>query len=177
MMTNALATKSGFKRITLPFPVPAATLPVAAAADGYKLPKLSTKFLFAGKALFTVDNGRGDHFTFKVKLVRAREYRGVSYPEQFFILVRIGAAYDYIGVVNRETGTIRCTAKSVYLPGSKPYDVAAWTCGVIVKGKQVPTRYEIRPSEKCGRCARTLTDPASIERGIGPECWKFVGGE
>jgi len=31
-------------------------------------------------------------------------------------------------------------------------------------------RFEIWHEGKCSRCSRTLTDPESIERGLGPKC-------
>jgi len=42
--------------------------------------------------------------------------------------------------------------------------VARW-----INGEQFESR--IQEEERCGKCARTLTDPVSIERGIGPECY------
>ncbi len=30
---------------------------------------------------------------------------------------------------------------------------------------------QVREASRCGRCFRTLTDPVSIDRGIGPECF------
>jgi hypothetical protein len=32
--------------------------------------------------------------------------------------------------------------------------------------------YEFREESFCGKCGRTLTDPESIDRGIGPECMR-----
>ena len=38
---------------------------------------------------------------------------------------------------------------------------------------------ELFPSgfARCLRCGRILTDPVSIARGVGPECWKKRGNE
>src|ERR1700752_4765990 len=36
--------------------------------------------------------------------------------------------------------------------------------------KMMPPKAEIWHEGTCGRCARPLTDPQSIARGIGPEC-------
>lgn len=33
-----------------------------------------------------------------------------------------------------------------------------------------------RLTGKCGCCGRRLTDPTSISRGIGPDCWARLGG-
>lgn len=29
---------------------------------------------------------------------------------------------------------------------------------------------------KCQKCGRKLTDPDSMERGFGPECWESITG-
>lgn len=29
----------------------------------------------------------------------------------------------------------------------------------------------------CQKCGKKLTDPASIKRGYGPECWEQISGE
>jgi hypothetical protein len=31
-------------------------------------------------------------------------------------------------------------------------------------------------AEECARCGRVLKNPESVARGIGPKCWKLVGG-
>lgn len=36
--------------------------------------------------------------------------------------------------------------------------------------------YELLVSKRCLRCNRVLTDPVSLERGIGPECLEILGG-
>jgi len=29
----------------------------------------------------------------------------------------------------------------------------------------------------CGKCSRPLTDPKSVERGFGPDCWAAIQAE
>lgn len=36
--------------------------------------------------------------------------------------------------------------------------------------------YRVQEANRCGRCFRTLTDPVSIDRGIGPECYGRTTG-
>lgn len=160
-----------------PAPAPVSAAPVAAPAQqGMKLPKLSAAFLRAGKALFTVSNGKGEHYTFKVR-GREGEWKGRK-TMTYFVSVKTHDGgrfpYAYIGLLN-DNGTIKTTAKSKFLPGTREYDVAAWACGVVTNGKMIPDSYEIAHAGKCGRCGRTLTDPASIEHGIGPECRSIMG--
>lgn len=40
-----------------------------------------------------------------------------------------------------------------------------------VQGKDMPNGLEALEESRCGKCWRQLTDPVSIERGIGPECY------
>jgi hypothetical protein len=156
-----------------------APAPVAAPAPAPgHTPKLSAEFVFAGRALFTVSNPKGEHYTYRIR-GRESEYPVGSgkYSMSYFLSVKCSGAqwpYLYVGIVKRD-GTIKCTGKSHFTPGTKEYDVAAWALRTVLSGKRVPDGYEIAHAGKCGRCGRTLTDPVSIERGIGPECWSQMG--
>lgn len=41
----------------------------------------------------------------------------------------------------------------------------------FLAGSPMPAGLEAHEESRCGRCGRQLTDPVSIERGIGPECY------
>jgi len=41
----------------------------------------------------------------------------------------------------------------------------------FVAGEAMPAGLEVFEESRCGVCGRALTDPVSIERGIGPECY------
>lgn len=41
----------------------------------------------------------------------------------------------------------------------------------FVAGQPLATGLVAQEAERCGKCGRQLTDPVSIERGIGPECF------
>lgn len=156
--------------------VPDQELPPVAPAGNYA--SLTTKFLLAGKATFTISNPKGDHYTFKVRRVES-EYppnsgkMGVT----FFVSVKAAGGkwpYRYIGLLNKDDGGIKCTAKSEYVNGTKEYNVAAWACATVIGHKLLPDGYKIEHAGQCGKCGKTLTDPLSIERGIGPDCWETL---
>ena len=141
-------------------------------------PELSERFLLAGRALFTVSNPKGEHYTFKVRGAES-EWPAGSGKKSTTHFVSIKAPggefpFRYIGLLNTKEGTIKCTAKSAFLPGSKEYDIAAWACQAIIKIRLIPDGYHIENAGQCGKCSRVLTDPESIARGIGPECWKMI---
>jgi len=156
-----------------------AALAPAAPVPAANYPKLTSQFLLAGKALFTVTNPRGDHFTFKVRKVTSDWPKGSGImTTSYFVSVKSPGGmypYRYIGLLNSETGGVKCTGKSEFIPGTTEYNVAAWACGTVIKTKNLPDGYNIEHAGACGRCGKTLTDPESIELGIGPECRKVMG--
>jgi len=171
-----------FKRIAVPAtpvvtaPAPVADAPAAApVAQSGKLPSLTKDFVFAGRAAFSVSNPKDEHYTFKVR-GKDSVWQGRKQRTYFLSVKASGGRfpYRYIGIVNAD-GTIKTTGKSDFLPDTKEYKVAAWALQAVIRGKLIPDGYQIRHLGKCGRCARTLSDPVSIDRGIGPECWSIMG--
>lgn len=130
------------------------------------------RFFSAGRAVFTVDNGKGQHYTYRI---------GHSKPEQpLFVGLLTGpnneADYTYLGIYNPESHQVRLTAKSRYTEETAPVKVIRWAIKQVVEGKPLPEGYSVKHEGKCCRCGRTLTTPESVERGIGPECWEKMGG-
>lgn len=133
------------------------------------------RFMLAGKACFTVDNGKGTHFTYKV--IKSKGDNPV-----YFVMVLTGpdntANYSYLGLLNKDTGAIIKTHKSKITEDAQSFKVIRWLVSVLWGSNKIPDGYSILHAGKCCRCGRKLTDPESIKRGIGPECVKhsyFVG--
>jgi hypothetical protein len=145
---------------------------------GAAYPKLTPTFLLAGRAVFTVSNPKGDHYTFRIKKTESEWPKGSGKMQTtYFVTVKAPGGkypYAYIGMLNTTTGGIKCTAQSIYTPGSREYDVAVWACQAVIQMKFIPEGYKIEHAGKCGKCGRELTDPLSIERGIGPDCWETL---
>lgn len=127
---------------------------------------VSREFVLAGKAVFTVENAKGDYYTYRVK--KAKD------SEVWFASLLIGPdnehSYTYLGLVDAGL-RLRLTAKSKMLPTSVPVRVLEWALRKIATGSELPDGYAIH---HVGRCGRTLTVPESIESGIGPECAKHL---
>lgn len=126
---------------------------------------VTTQFVTAGKAIFTVQNPEGQRYTYRVN--RSRDGRC------YFVALLTGpdntSDYRYLGLLDVAQWSIRLTAKSGFLPDSLPVKVARWALSRIVAGN-LPEGYKIVHAGRCGRCARLLTVPASVESGFGPEC-------
>jgi hypothetical protein len=134
--------------------------------------ELETKFFTGGNATFTVDNGQGTHYTFKIRQPKS--------CDKFFAMLLTGPdnehSYTYMGVFEPIFGGIRLTAKSRYNDDSQPVKVLRWAMKHAFGDKLLPDGYAIHHEGKCGCCGRTLTVPESIKRGIGPECWSRICG-
>ena len=141
---------------------------------------ISPQFLIGGRAKFTVDNGRGEHFTFRIN--RPND------TTPFFASVMRGPdnenSFSYAGVYMppRETPAtvrdfpqVRRTAKSKLTDEAKSMKVLRWALRVVHGLTPLPDGYNIRHEGKCSCCGRTLTEPESLECGIGPICRGRMG--
>lgn len=136
------------------------------------------QFVMAGNAIFTVHNDKGEHYTYRV---RKKEQKG-TWGTKWFVQLLTGpnnrSDYQYLGVLEPNSGTIRTTRASKLPPSSIPMKVVNWALGRIVWPKRwdkLPNGYGIIHEGRCGRCGRLLTTPESVSIGIGPECLGKLG--
>lgn len=147
---------------------------------------ISIDFVLAGNATFTVENPKGEHYTYRV---RAKEFSGNAVENTaepatlFFASLLTGpdneSDYTYIGrvvPVPFNAPVVKLTAKSRLTIESKPVAVLNWALQVLAGKRGLPAGYRIRHEGRCGRCGRTLTVPESLDHGIGPECYAKIHG-
>ena len=121
-------------------------------------------FIFGGKARFTlVSTKTGKRFTYRVK---GKETE--SNPI-FFANLLVGSDnttdYEYIGY--SKGGGFASGAKGQ--PNHPAFKALAWAEAHFRNGV-MPDKLEFWHEGRCAKCARPLTDPVSIARGLGPEC-------
>lgn len=137
----------------------------------------------AGKAIFTVYNGKGDHYTYQVK---RKDSDDPVRPPVWFVSLLTGPDnyddYTYLGCLNAGTGAIRLTRASRLPANSTPVAVVNWALRIVWAGGNFPSGYGIKGEGRCGRCGHKLTHPDGVaddgyRRGFGPHCWaKICGG-
>lgn len=129
-------------------------------------PSDALKFLLAGKAIFTVRSEKtGDHLTYQV-----RQWKKAKHGTMHFVSVRTGNDYAKIGVV-RDGHDLSLGGAKSDLPYEDTRVRGFFYVFNHLKRDLMPPKAEIWHEGACGRCGRPLTDPISIERGIGPDCF------
>jgi len=132
---------------------------------------LNTNFFIGGKATFTVDNGKGVHYTFRINKSKKCGL--------FFASLLTGSdnvnSYTYMGIFKPLTGEVVLTYASKFNDITIPVKVLRWAMKHVYGDKMLPEGYQIRHEGKCGCCGRALTEPTSLTIGIGPECRKRFG--
>jgi hypothetical protein len=128
------------------------------------------QFTKAGKAKLTLTSKKtGTSFTYRVK--------ATDTPDRFFVSLLTGpdneSSFSYIGLM--DCGWFRTTAKSKASPDAPSVKAFRFFCREVLQSGTIPEALEVRHEGCCGRCGRALTDPESIDRGIGPECANKLG--
>jgi hypothetical protein len=123
--------------------------------------------MLAGNAHVTFQSRRtGARFTYRV---RAKD--GAAPPLHFAAVLTgpdNGQSYEYLGTI---FGGKRYAhgQKSRISPDAQSAVVFEWVWHCLSAGRMHP-ELAVYHEGRCGRCARRLTDPTSIETGLGPTC-------
>lgn len=121
----------------------------------------------AGNATLTLSSRRtGARFTYRVRLPDDGDgsFRFVSLltgPDNT-------ADYAYLGLL-RGDALVR-TRRSRIGEDAPSFRAFAYFARHVIGRGVLPPELEVRHEGRCGRCARPLTVPESIDRGLGPEC-------
>jgi hypothetical protein len=133
---------------------------------------INKSFLEAGRAIFTVSNDKGEHYTYRIG-----QSRNPSRPMYFASMlgkdgIDTGTSrlWTYLGTYDKTTGAIRLTQGSKVNEESRGLKVLRWAVQRVHLSKDIPEGYKIQHAGRCGRCSRRLTDPESLRIGLGPEC-------
>jgi len=128
------------------------------------------KFIEAGKAFFTVRNKEtGNRFSYRV--FRSGKTHLGKIPPWFVWTRGSNGKYIYVGTIFEKKGFVT-TSKSKVTEKDIRFQAFKW---LYANAKKLPAKVEVFHEGKCCRCGKALTDPVSIEKGIGPICEKNYG--
>jgi hypothetical protein len=130
-------------------------------------------YILAGKCIITLKSkNTGTRFTYKI--LAPRDVRP-ELAEIWFVNVLTGsnnnADYTYMGQIKEENGTLNFWRGKKSPIGSEAPSFIAWNfVWKFFREKKDHPQLEIWHEGQCCRCGRRLTDPDSIERGMGSDC-------
>lgn len=126
------------------------------------------RFLLAGEAIFTL-------VSVKTGVRRTYQVRAAS-EGAWFVGLLSGpdntSDYAYLGMLYQDPDRLRFrwTAKSKAAPTSASFLGFSWLITMVNQAPELNASAEFHHAGTCGRCGRLLTDPESIEAGLGPVC-------
>jgi len=128
-------------------------------------PLFRKAYLLGGNAIFTiVSKVSSCRFTYKVRAKDVEKDRRL-----YFVNVLTGPEntndYRFIGTIFPD-GTFKHGSRSTISADAKSVKAFNWLWTHLDDEERI----EVWHSGRCSRCRRLLTDPQSIERGIGPVC-------
>jgi hypothetical protein len=127
-------------------------------------PKYRRAYITGGDAVFTLVNPRsGARFTYRVR-TKERDDGKVLYFVQVLVGPNNTEDYRFLGTIFPE-GRYVHGKKSPISPDAPSAKAFAW----LWDHMENPV-VEVWHEGKCSRCHRALTDPESIQRGLGPIC-------
>ncbi len=141
--------------------------------------RITSQFILAGEAIFTIQEPDGSHHTCKIEHVPA----GDRWPDAYFVKLLTGSNnqrdYSYFGKLDKFTGQVRTTAKSARFAGSRALLLLNRVLARIWSDDHVAFErhgYRVHHEGYCGRCGKLLTVPTSVASGYGPECTRIMAG-
>jgi Family of unknown function (DUF6011) len=136
----------------------------------FRDPATAHRYIIAGHSKVTLQSRRTTlHYTYEV--VAPDD----TTKTRFVRLLANGDQFLYLGMIRGNRFAL--TKKSLFdwsAPSVRGFNYA-WG-NLIADPPRIPPDLRIMHSGSCGRCGRELTNPESIERGIGPDCWEAIGG-
>lgn len=126
---------------------------------------LIKSFILGGNALFTIkSNVTGNYYTYRVR-------RSTKKPNIYIIYLQAQQSTycGYFSIYNKSISYYRPKEKSTFDQYSKQIIALLWT---VKNSTKLSGKVDVFHEGRCACCGRKLTDPTSIERGIGPDCYR-----
>lgn len=137
-------------------------------------PEAIRRFILGGRAEFTVVNrATGGGFTYLVAAAPNLTRPELPISGWFVHQRDSGQNLRYMGMLNRRK-FFTTQASDRRRDGSAIHAID-WFWTWLLSDYLHPD-VDVIHKGKCGVCGRALTNPESIRRGIGPECWEKSGG-
>lgn len=138
-------------------------------------PKIVKPLILSGKARVTFYNPKsGGHITIKVKQAPAKK-KGMAKPNVYFVRAKVLGdsehSYVYAGTIFTDNWGVSYEKTG----NTQLHQILRFVLSVLRDDTYLErTGAKVQHEGVCMRCGKELTEPHSIETGLGPICYKNI---
>ena len=129
-------------------------------------------YCMSGNAIVTLTSPSGVHYTYYIRAPWQDDKESFNEDIRFVYCLGNEGRWVYLGGLYKNGTLFRSTYNSRISETSESFKGMKYL--VKMMNRDFDTPMVVQHEGSCGRCGRRLTDPVSIERGIGPKCINFV---
>lgn len=130
------------------------------------------RYCMGGNAIVTLTSPTGVHYTYYLRSPFLDDKEDFAKDVRFVYALGTDQKWFYIGGLYANGTYFRATRNSSVSGRSPVFKGVVYL--VKMMNKDFDTPMILQHEGCCGKCGRRLTDPISIERGIGPKCYNLM---
>lgn len=130
------------------------------------------EYCMGGNAIVTLTSPTGVHYTYYLRAPWHEDKDAFTSDVRFVYCLGTDSKWFYVGGLYDNGKLFRSTKGSSISARSPAFKGAAYL--VKMMNLDFETPMIVQHEGCCARCGRRLTDPISIERGIGPKCRSLI---
>lgn len=130
------------------------------------------KYCMSGNAIVTLTSPTKVHYTYYIRAPWREDKDEFESDIRFVYYRNSENRWDYVGGLYKDGTFFRSTYHSVVGENHEAFKGMKYLTKMM--NQDFDTPMIVQHEGACGRCGRRLTDPLSIERGIGPRCYAIV---
>jgi len=133
-------------------------------------------YVYGGKGRFRMKSLKSEkEFVYKISPMSKRNARYDEYT--FYVSLVVPGGTEFMGVMKSEENRYIHSKKSYRQFDSPEVKGFRWLLEQFQTDSEFPPMMEFYHMGVCSCCGKGLTDPTSIELGIGPICFKRYGNK
>lgn len=132
-------------------------------------------YCMGGHAIVTLSSPTNVHHTYYIRAPWKNDKNDFSDDIRFVYTRHSNGRWMYVGQIFKDGTCFRKTKNSFYEVDSPVFKGMKYILRMMNEDFETPMI--LRHEGVCSRCGRRLTDPESIERGMGKRCNEHVNAE